>query len=249
MRNDFQNWMIRKDNKTENTAYQYALSIEKINRHYFEKTMKRIDLYNSNDILLIKGIAAEYGRGGKYSDFGDTGNGTIRNAIATYCRFLDAKRKENTFDVNNDTSTYKEEYDEVLSKADQLTINNNFTYERDLQNSLIWQVESLFSGYKIFGSNQDGIEYSIGGKRIDLLLENRLENTLLAIELKSGTADFRVFGQISMYIGLLEKQFPNKKVSGIIIAGNIDESLKNACLITDKVILKKYQMQLTLEDA
>jgi len=34
-------------------------------------------------------------------------------------------------------------------------------------------------------------------------LENKVENTLLAIELKAGTADFRVFGQISMYIGLL----------------------------------------------
>jgi len=105
----------------------------------------------------------------------------------------------------------------------------------------------LFPGYKIFGANQDGIEYSIGGKRIDLLLENIEKTSLLAIELKAGIADFRVFGQISMYLGLLSKIFPDKSIKGVIVAGEIDESLKNACLITDKVSLFKYKMKLLLE--
>lgn len=72
---------------------------------------------------------------------------------------------------------------------------------------------------------------------------------MLAIELKSGDADFRVFGQISMYLGLLSKKFPNKTAIGIIIAGEINDTLQNACLTTDKIKVKTYQMQLTLFDA
>lgn len=84
---------------------------------------------------------------------------------------------------------------------------------------------------------------------IDVLLEDFSETELLAIELKAGRADFKVFGQISMYIGLLSKQFPNRRINGMIIAGSIDESLKNACSITDKISIKTYRMKLELENA
>jgi RecB family endonuclease NucS len=124
----------------------------------------------------------------------------------------------------------------------------NFTYEKDLQTALVRQAEKLFNGYKIYGENLDGIEYTISGKRIDLLLKNHSNNSLLAIELKSGIADFKVFGQIAMYLGLLSNEFPDKKLFGLIIAGKIDDSLKNACLITDKIKLMTYKMELTLDD-
>jgi RecB family endonuclease NucS len=127
---------------------------------------------------------------------------------------------------------------------------NNFTYERDLQNSLITQAENLFPGFKIYG-NYDGVEYNLDGKRIDLLLENKNENKLLAIELKAGSTDYKTFGQISMYLGLLSKEFPNipkENINGIIIAGEIDKTLKDACLITDKIKLMEYTMKLSLEE-
>jgi len=127
---------------------------------------------------------------------------------------------------------------------------NNFTYERDLQNSLISQAESLFPNYKIYG-NYDGVEYTIEGKRIDLLLENKKENKLIAIELKAGSTDYKTFGQLSMYLGLLQKQFPNipkENISGVIVAGEIEKSLKDACLITDKIKLMEYTMKISLEE-
>ena len=94
-----------------------------------------------------------------------------------------------------------------------------------------------------------GIEYSIEGKRIDVLLENISSNELLVIELKASLADYKVFGQISMYIGLLSKKFPDKDIRGVIIAGSIDDSLITACSITEKVSLKTYIMKLELENA
>jgi len=124
----------------------------------------------------------------------------------------------------------------------------NFTYERDLQIALVRQAEKLFPKYKIFGEDLEGVEYQIEGKRIDLLLENITENNLLAIELKSGIADFKVFGQISMYLGLLKKEFPQKNIGGIIIAGKIDESLKYAVSTNENIKIMEYKMELTINE-
>lgn len=86
-------------------------------------------------------------------------------------------------------------------------------------------------------------------KEFDVLLEHEESKNLLVVELKSGEADFKVFGQISMYIGLLKRQFPERNISGVIIAGSIDESLVQASEITDKISLKTYRMSIELEDA
>jgi len=146
--------------------------------------------------------------------------------------------------------TIKETENDGILFDDLLEENNNeitnFTYERDLQNSLIGQAENLFPGYKIYGHNE-GIEYTIEGKRIDLLLENKVENTLLAIELKAGEADFKVFGQISMYLGLLAMKFPDKKIKGCIIAGEIDTTLKYACSTNKSITLFEYQMKISID--
>lgn len=127
-------------------------------------------------------------------------------------------------------------------------MSQNFVYEADLQNSLVRQAEELFPGYKIYGENLEGIEYQIEGKRIDLLLENDTKNKLLAIELKANTADFKVYGQISMYLNLLENQFPDKIIEGVIIAGEIDKTLKIAIRRDNSVKLKSYKVSLVLKD-
>jgi hypothetical protein len=123
-----------------------------------------------------------------------------------------------------------------------------FSYEKDLQNSLISQAEELFPGYKIYGDNGEGIEYNINGKRIDLLLENKIQNKLLVVELKAGSADYKVFGQIAMYMGPLMQKHPDKEILGVIVAGEIDESLKMAILANKNIKIMTYKMKLTLEE-
>jgi len=103
----------------------------------------------------------------------------------------------------------------------------------------------LFPNYQIFGFENEGIEYLIGGKRIDILLE-KTNGDLLAVELKSGIANFKVFGQVSMYLGLLMEKFPEREIKGCINAGKIDDSLKNASRITKLVELMTYTMKLEL---
>lgn len=157
--------------------------------------------------------------------------------------------KNNSVNENIETNVVTKNTDAIEEIENSESIQSqNFVYETDLQNSLVRQAEEFFPGYKIYGDNLEGIEYQIEGKRIDLLLENITENKLLAIELKANVADFKVYGQISMYLNLLEEQFPNKKIEGVIIAGAIDNSLKIAIRRDKLVKLKSYKMQLELID-
>jgi predicted nuclease of restriction endonuclease-like (RecB) superfamily len=254
MKKEFEKWMVQRDGKSPNTASQYKSSIDLISRHYSQQNEKSINLYNINDILFIKGLVKDYGMGGRYQEIGKNGtgtngHGTVRNAIATYARFLEYKNLGNKTSENSTDGKFelKSGPIENVEKNDESLKINNFTYERDLKYSMATQVGELFPGYKIFGKQGEGIEYTIGGKRIDLLLENTIENEILIIELKAGVADYNVLAQISNYYGLLSKKFPNKKIKGIIIAGEIDDSLMNACSITDKIEVRKYTMKLTLE--
>jgi RecB family endonuclease NucS len=126
------------------------------------------------------------------------------------------------------------------------TIETNFTYERDLQSALIQQIDKLFPEHRIFGSINEGKEYSIDGKRIDILLENKTSNELLVIELKAGLAKKEVLGQIAEYLGKLSRKFPNNQINGLIIAGEIDESLKDACRPFPNIKTKKYKIELSI---
>ncbi|HQD50167.1 MAG TPA: hypothetical protein PLL17_03395 [Defluviitaleaceae bacterium] len=122
------------------------------------------------------------------------------------------------------------------------------SYEKDIQMSLIYKIDELFPGYRIFGKNKEGINYEINGRTIYLLLENPMENSLLVVEINAGRADYKTFGKVAMYIGMLSKEFPTKFVKGLIISGEIDDSLVNATRITDRIKVKTYQMKLSLRN-
>jgi len=238
MQEKFKQWLLA-TGKSENTANSYSKSINNISEHYSQAINQRINIYDIKDINLLNAISAKYTQSGIYSDFGNNGNGTKRNAIARYVEYFAQSKTtlQTEISTNYDTS------------FESKVINQNFSYERDLQTSLSLQIDKLFPKYKIFGNASEGIEYTINNRRIDVLLEDKISKDLLAIELKSGEADFKVFGQISMYLGLLQEKFPDRKSKGIIIAGSIQDSLKQAVLITDKIELRTYKMNIELEKA
>jgi len=234
----FKNWLISTENKKEQTAYNYSKAINRISQHYSEKTNQNLNLYTLTDLGKLKEIADLYGTNAKYSEYGHKGNGTNRAAINSLYRF-----RQNTINIDFSTSDSIEDTNEF----ELIDNTNNFSYERDLKSTIVYQIAELFPEYKIYGTENDGIEYLIGGKRIDILLEKK-DGSLLAIELKAGLANYKVFGQISMYLGLLMDKFPEKKeIKGCIIAGEIDETLKRATKITDLVELMTYTMKLELK--
>ncbi len=234
MQEKFRNWLIA-TGRSENTAYSYATSINNISEHYSQQKKKDIDIYKINDINLLNIINNDYSIDGQFSEFGYTGRGTKRNAIARYVEFF--------------TQNISDKKIEQLHNDIEPIPNQNFSYERDLQTALCLQINELFPEYKIYGNNSEGIEYTINNRRIDILLEHKETKDLLVIELKSGEANYKVFGQISMYIGLLQAKFSDKNISGVIIAGSIQDSLKQAVSITDKIKVQTYKMKLELNEA
>ncbi|MGV4529049.1 hypothetical protein [Ornithobacterium rhinotracheale] len=237
MKEIFENWLINIEDKSQQTAYNYKNAITKINKHFFENENKRVDLYEINNPEELQAYVSLYESNGKYSEFGNLGNGTIRAAIKSLHRFL----LDPEYLVQNITNSNVEDNELFL-------LNQNFSYEKDLKSSVIYQIKELFPGYEIFGNYNEGVEYSIEGKRIDILLESLDKSNLLAIELKSGLADYKVFGQISMYLGLLTERFPNKKIKGCVIAGEIDKTLKMAVITNPDISLKSYSMKISLND-
>jgi len=170
------------------------------------------------------------------------GSATLKQAVNLYFSYRKDNGKEfNEYDTELETGeTYSENYEIEYPES-----SNNFSYEKDLKNSMIKQINELFPNFEIYGENNEGVEYLIEGKRIDILLEKN-DGSLLAVELKSGLAKFHVFGQISMYLGLLMEKFPNKEIKGCIVAGEIDNTLKSASKISNLIELKTYKMKLEL---
>ncbi|MCA0934008.1 endonuclease NucS [Vibrio alginolyticus] len=243
MEQQFKDWLIKRGYSETGAANSYSRAIPQISNHYFQNTGEVIDIFAITDQAKISQIAHDYSQSGRFSAFGYEQHGRYRAAISRYSEFFVHKHQIEPF-----AKTSKPE-EETFSELEEEVIATNFAYERDLQTTLCAQISELFDGYKIYGESNLGVEYSIGGRRIDVLLEKVDTGDLLAVELKSGLADYKVFGQISMYLGLLEKQFPERNISGVIVAGSIDDSLKQACSITDKVTLKIYRMSIELEDS
>ena len=237
---EFRDWLVRRGNA--GAATNYPTAIITISEHYSRETEISIDIYAITDQRRISEIAHDYGQAGRFAQFGYEQHGRFRAAIRRYSEFF-SQHRDHGPDAEAELMPAHEPGD------NDANARNAFAYEKDLQTALCAQVSELFPDYKIFGEELLGVEYSIGDRRIDVLLEHRTNGSLLALELKSGRADYRVFGQICMYIGLLQEQFPAKAVSGVIVAGAIDPSLKQACATTDRVTLKLYRMSIELDDA
>ncbi|ALO44876.1 endonuclease NucS domain-containing protein [Pseudohongiella spirulinae] len=206
-----------------NSVNSYISGINHLSRDYGQ------NIFDIQDCELAAEVRALYDLNGAKRHVGDYGNGSARNAIIQYSNFL---------------LNLSDEVDEPEGRITETEVSEiiNFTYEQDLHRALESQINELFPDYILIGS-----EYSIEGVRIDILLER--ENELLVVELKSGRATFAVFGQVSMYIGVLKQKHPDKKIKGLIIAHEIHSGLLAACLTNRDIQCKTYSMKIELKNA
>lgn len=227
----FQQWL--RNNGVVATSNEYSRAIDKLSEHYSQHK-EPVDIYQIDDVQTLEPIRALYQRGGEFGEYGNKHSGLYRAAINKYLKFVYA--------VGNHAN---ESEGRAPDKEQILTDTNNFSYERDLQTSLCDRIDKLFPDYTLLGR-----EYNIGKKRIDVLLQNKNDESLLVIELKAEVAGKEALGQTAEYMGLLSEseKYAGKTIKGCIIANEIGDDLQCAMRFmgTDKISLQTYEMKLQL---
>lgn len=123
-----------------------------------------------------------------------------------------------------------------------------FAYERDLKYFLAKNLTLIEPSLRLFEDEGiTGLEFPVGGRFIDILAVDA-RNNLVVIELKVSKGYDRVVGQLLRYMAWLEQNQadPGQQVRGIIIARDISEDLKLACLRVTDVSLFEYELSVTL---
>jgi len=133
--------------------------------------------------------------------------------------------------------------DEIIGESDQ-----EFAYEKDLQNYLAKNLQVIEPGLKLFEEDDiTGIEYPVGGRFIDILAIDK-NNDFVIFELKVSKGYDRVIGQLLRYIGWVEKNMATEgqKVRGIIVCKEITDDLFLASSKLKDVNLFEYEISFKL---
>ena len=151
---------------------------------------------------------------------------------------------------NQNESVIGQDIHDDDEQQSEITGGAEFAFERDLQNYLVKNLESVETGLKLY--NQDGItgvEFPVGGRRIDILAVDA-ENNLVVLELKVSKGHDKVIGQILRYMGWLKENLAedDQNVRGIIIAKDITSDLKWACSATQGISLREYSISFLLDE-
>ncbi|PKL14851.1 MAG: hypothetical protein CVV50_02235 [Spirochaetae bacterium HGW-Spirochaetae-6] len=126
--------------------------------------------------------------------------------------------------------------------------NQEFAYEKDLQNFLSKNLELIEPGLSLFVDGDiNGIEYPVGGRYIDLLALDKNGNYVV-IELKVSKGYDRVIGQLLRYMAWIEQNQAEKDqiVRGMIICKKVSGDLKLACSKIQDVSLFEYELSISL---
>jgi len=126
--------------------------------------------------------------------------------------------------------------------------NQEFAYEKDLQNYLSKNLQLIEPGLKLFEEDDiTGIEYPVGGRFIDILAIDK-NNDFVVFELKVSKGYDRVIGQLLRYIGWVEKNMATEgqKVRGVIVCKKITDDLLLASSKIDDINLFEYEISFKL---
>ena len=160
-------------------------------------------------------------------------------------------KKYRLYDQASDPSpiyTKSQEEEIIATEIENSTEENEFAYERDLQNFLAKNLSLIEPGLTLYiEEGITGLEFPVGSRFIDVLAKDK-GNNYVVIELKVSRGYDRVVGQILRYMAWIRKNHAeqNQKVRGVIIAREITEDLLLACSETQNVDLFEYNLSVTL---
>jgi hypothetical protein len=133
---------------------------------------------------------------------------------------------------------------------ESVALATSLSLESDLEKCLIVNLQQLEPGLKLYSVE------GVVGKQLDTGVVGRLDllavdasGDFVVIELKAGRADDRACGQILRYMGWIKKELAGgKRVRGIIVANDFDESLKYAVQSMPDVVLRRYEVRFSFSE-
>lgn len=157
------------------------------------------------------------------------------------------------YDPSSDPSPIYEKNNEgqitEFETSENTCEDNEFAYEKDLQNFLAKNLNIIENGLTLYmDEGINGLEFPVGNRAIDILALDKDKN-FVVIELKVSRGYDRVVGQLLRYIAWIRQNHAevNQKVRGIIIAREITEDLLLACSETNNIDLFEYRLSVSLQ--
>jgi len=128
MKDKFKKWLIEKEHKRPGTANSYSGGIDRLSEHLTKVALKKYtDLYKIDDLEVLKKYCEWYGLRGNYSEIGDTGHGTWRNALKAYVRFHESNPRISARSykpISTSTTTYNQPSAPKTTSINDYDFNN-----------------------------------------------------------------------------------------------------------------------------
>ena len=205
------------------SAYLIGLSVNHSSSHHYPSIRKHACLYSLGN--------------GRYRMYNPDSDGA----------WIVTDRGVELADSSDDASIAQDEGELSVEEYSGMSLS----LERDLEQNLIAHLDQLEPGLALYqetGVRGQQVDTGAVG-RLDLLAVDSNSNVVV-IELKVGTADDKVVGQILRYMGWVKRNLANERnVRGIIVASAFNEKIKYAVDPLPNVKLVRYQIQFTFADA
>jgi hypothetical protein len=143
------------------------------------------------------------------------------------------------------------ELSEKLLTTKDLESQTEFALESHLEEFIYnnWERISWEINLELYSTGeQDGRQFPAGKWSIDFLAIDKSNNDFVVIELKRGKSSDATVGQLLRYMNWVKENLSleGQNVKGIIIAKDIDESLKYSVMSLEKVSVKLYEVDFRL---
>lgn len=148
---------------------------------------------------------------------------------------------------NSLTSLSDQDYsaENADDEADELG-DSTFALEGHLRDYLAKNLNCLEKGLELWSISPPSVEFSISGRRIDILAKDK-DGCPVIIELKLNKGYDRVIGQALLYQVLVSEYLRSQKVRIMLVANTVSEELKKACSRQSHVTLFEYSISMQVQ--